>query len=48
MGRKNVTLKVDEDLYSKYRKYCKHKGLIVSRQMELMMIDQLKEAKRYA
>ncbi len=40
---KNITLKVDSETYDKYREYCKKKGLIVSRQFEIMMEDQLKE-----
>lgn len=37
MTKKNVTLKIDSELYSRYRKYCKDKGLIVSRQVEIFM-----------
>ena len=43
MERKPVTLFLDENLYLKYRKECKHKGLIVSRQIELFLEDQLKK-----
>lgn len=43
METKNITLKVNSDLYDKYREYCKKKGLIVSRQFEIIMEDQLKE-----
>lgn len=42
MGSKNITLKVDEDLYNAYKEYCKKKGLIVSRQFEIMIEEQLK------
>lgn len=42
MPSKNVTLNVDEDLYDKYRKFCKKKGLIISRQFEIMMEQQMK------
>ncbi|MCK5282690.1 MAG: hypothetical protein KAK00_04745 [Nanoarchaeota archaeon] len=42
MLSKSVTLKVKSRLYDKYRKYCKHKGLIVSRQFEIMMEEKLK------
>ena len=41
MPSKSVTLKVDSDLYDKYREFCKKKGLIVSRQFEIMMEEQL-------
>jgi len=37
MGSKNITLKVDENLYNSYKKYCKKKGLVISRQVEIMM-----------
>ena len=42
MSSKSVTLKVKSELYDKYREYCKHKGLIVSRQFEILMENQLK------
>jgi len=45
MPSKNVTLNVDEDLYNKYRKFCKKKGWIISRQFEIMMEYQMKEEK---
>ena len=41
MSSKNVTLNVDEDLYNKYREFCKKKGWIISRQFEIMMEEQL-------
>ncbi|MCC7574921.1 hypothetical protein KO361_04990 [Candidatus Woesearchaeota archaeon] len=43
MNTKNITLKVNSDLYDKYREYCKKKGLIVSRQFEIMIEKQLRE-----
>jgi len=46
MPSKNVTLNVDEDIYNKYRDYCKKKGLIISRQFEIMMEEQLGEEKK--
>ena len=42
MKSKNITLKVNSEIYDQYRKYCKHKGLIVSRQFEIMMEKQMK------
>jgi antitoxin component of RelBE/YafQ-DinJ toxin-antitoxin module len=42
MQSKNITLRVKEDLYNKYREYCKKKGLLISRQVEIMMEKQLK------
>ena len=43
MDTKNITLKVKSELYDEYRKYCKEKGLIVSRQFEIMMEKMLNE-----
>ncbi|MBT7402931.1 hypothetical protein HN777_04030 [Candidatus Woesearchaeota archaeon] len=42
MGSKNITLRVNSELYDKYRDFCKKKGWILSRQFELMMEEQLK------
>lgn len=39
---KNITLKVNAKLYEKFRKYCKKKGLIISRQFEIFMENKLK------
>ena len=43
MNSKNITLKVKSDTYDDYRKYCKKKGLIVSRQFEILMEKELEE-----
>jgi antitoxin component of RelBE/YafQ-DinJ toxin-antitoxin module len=43
MGSKNITLKVDEDLYNTYKEYCKKKGLVISRQFEIFAEEQLKK-----
>lgn len=45
MGSKNVTLSVDSKLYEDYKKFCKKKGWVVSRQFEIMMEEQMKEGK---
>lgn len=42
MKKKNITLKVETKLYDDYRKFCKIKGLIVSRQFELLMEETLR------
>lgn len=42
MESKNVTLRVNSGLYERYKKYCKKKGLLVSRQFEILMETQLK------
>ena len=43
MPSKNVTLNVDEELYGRYREFCKKKGWIISRQFEIMMEEQMGE-----
>lgn len=45
MGSKNITLKIDEDLYNAYKEYCKKKGLVISRQFEIFAEEQLKKDK---
>lgn len=42
MKPKNVTLHLNSDLYEKYKEFCKRKGWLVSRQVELMMEKQMK------
>ena len=43
MDSKNITLRVDSKTYDKYRDFCKKKGLLVSRQVEIMMEEQMKK-----
>jgi len=43
MESKNITLRVNSELYDKYRIFCKNKGWLLSRQFEIMMEEQLKE-----
>ena len=45
MESKNITLRVNSELYNKYREFCKKKGLLVSRQFEITMEDQLKKGR---
>ncbi len=45
MSSKNITLKVDEKLYDLYKEYCKKKGLIISRQFEIFVEEELKKNK---
>ena len=40
--KQKVTLSLDKELYEEFRKYCKEKGLIVSRQFDLFMERELK------
>ena len=43
MNSKDITLKVNAKLYEKFRKHCKERGLIISRQFEIFMENQLKK-----
>lgn len=43
MQSKNITLRVNSELYEKYREFCKKKGILISRQVEIMMEEQFKE-----
>ena len=43
MQSKNITLRVNSELYDTYREFCKKKGLLISRQVEIMMEEQLKQ-----
>jgi len=43
MTTKNITLKVDSEIYDKYRKHCKKEGWIVSRQFEKLMEEELRK-----
>ena len=44
MAAKNITLRVNSETYERYRQFCKEKGILVSRQFEIMMEKQLKGA----
>lgn len=47
MKAKNITLKVNAELYDKYRELCKKEGWIVSRQFEKCMEAELDRRKRH-
>jgi hypothetical protein len=42
----NVTLHLNQELYEKYREFCKKNGLMVSRQIELFMEAQMKKREK--
>ena len=46
MESKNITLRVNSELYDKYRELCKKKGWLLSRQFEIMMEEQINEDKK--
>ena len=43
MGRKTVTLSLDEDDYSLYKNYCEDNKIILSRMVEDFMKKELKK-----
>jgi len=40
-----LTLSINKSLLEEYKKYCKKEGLIISRQMEKFMEEQLKKGR---
>ena len=41
MAKKTVSLSVEEEVYEEYRKYCEQKGIILSKQFENFMKEEL-------
>ncbi|MBI5002835.1 hypothetical protein HZC31_05590 [Candidatus Woesearchaeota archaeon] len=41
MGRKTIALSVDEDIYDKYKEYCKKNFVVLSRKIEDFMKKDL-------
>jgi len=42
MDSKNIMLRVNSELYRKYKEFCKEKGWLMSRQFEIMMEERMK------
>ena len=45
MAKKTVSLSVEEEVHEEYRKYCEQKGIILSKQFENFMVEELKKNK---
>ena len=45
MAKKTISLSVEEEVYEEYRKYCEQKGIILSKQFENFMVEELKKTK---
>ena len=45
MQSKNITLRVNSELYDQYKNFCKNKGWLISRQFEIMMEKHMKKEK---
>lgn len=43
MGKKTISLSVEEDIYEQYKKCCEEKGIILSKQFENFMKEELKK-----
>lgn len=41
--KKTITLSVDSQTYEEYRKHCEQNGLIVSKQVEMFMKDEIEK-----
>jgi len=46
MGKKVISLSVDEEVYEEYRKFCEEKGIILSKQFENFIREELKKNNR--
>ena len=45
MANKRVTLSVDSKIYEEYKEYCEERGIILSKQFELFMKEEIKRFK---
>ena len=43
MGRKTVALSLDEEVYNKYKEFCKKKFVVISRKIEDFMKKELEK-----
>ena len=41
MAKKIISLSVEEEIYNEYRKFCEEKGIILSKQFENFMKEEL-------
>ena len=46
MAKRTVSLSVEEGVYEEYRRYCEQKGIILSKQFENFMVEELKKKGR--
>ncbi|MEM3265674.1 MAG: hypothetical protein QXH07_06950 [Thermoplasmata archaeon] len=46
MANKRVTLSVDSKIYDEFKKYCEEKDIIISKQLEIFMKEELKKRGR--
>ncbi len=43
MAKRTVSLSVEEEVYEEYRRYCEQKGIILSKQFENFMVEEIKK-----
>jgi len=43
MTQKNVTLSLDENIYEKYKEFCKKNAIALSRSIEVFMEERMKK-----
>ncbi|MBI5872067.1 hypothetical protein HZB88_03190 [archaeon] len=43
MAKKTISLSVEEEIYEEYKKYCEQKGIILSKQVENFMAEEIKK-----
>jgi antitoxin component of RelBE/YafQ-DinJ toxin-antitoxin module len=41
MSTNKVTLNIDSSIYNKFKKYCKERGLVISKIIELFMKEKI-------
>ena len=46
MVQKNVTLSLNEDVYEKYRKFCKKNAIALSRSIDVFMEEKIKREEK--
>ena len=46
MAKKVISLSVDEEVYEEYRRFCEEKGIILSKQFENFIREELKKNNR--
>ncbi len=46
MVQKNVTLSLDENIYSNYKEFCKKNAIALSRSIEVFMEEKMKKGEK--
>jgi len=46
MVQKNVTLSLDENIYSNYKEFCKKNAIALSRSIEVFMEEKIKKGEK--